>query len=366
MLEDESVFEGTACGDFKETVFETVFNTSMTGYFQIITDKANLSNGIVFTYPIIGNQGVDIKKEKSVKPAVRAIIVRELCDFPTNPEKQMSFEDYLIENGIPAIKNTDTRAIVRKIRNSGTMRGILTTEINDKTIEKIKSYNPDNLVEKASTKEIVKIDNNSDLNIGILDLGSSESIVQTLSSDSCNITLYPYDTDASVILNEKHSGIVISDGPGKPEDYEKIFKTIQALAESKLPIIGISMGHLATALSLATDIPFVIIRKRQYGLEGEKEISQKTGYGSSKLYINDLKEGEKILLIDDVVSTGGTLISTLSALKELNIDIKAAVAVIEKGEGKKLVEKETGIPIFSVVKLDVIDGKVVIEKTIED
>ena len=128
-----------------------------------------------------------------------------------------------------------------------------------------------------------------------------------------------------------------------------------------------AMGiHLATALSLATDIPFVIIRKRQYGLEGEKEISQKTGYGSSKLYINDLKEGEKILLIDDVVSTGGTLISTLNALKELNIDIKAAVAVIEKGEGKKLVEKETGIPIFSVVKLDVIDGKVVIEKTIED
>ena len=128
-----------------------------------------------------------------------------------------------------------------------------------------------------------------------------------------------------------------------------------------------AMGiHLATALSLATDIPFVIIRKRQYGLEGEKEISQKTGYGSSKLYINDLKEGEKILLIADVVSTGGTLISTLNALKELNIDIKAAVAVIEKGEGKKLVEKETGIPIFSVVKLDVIDGKVVIEKTIED
>lgn len=281
MLEDESVFEGTACGDFKETVFETVFNTSMTGYFQIITDKANLSNGIVFTYPIIGNQGVDIKKEKSVKPAVRAIIVRELCDFPTNPEKQMSFEDYLIENGIPAIKNTDTRAIVRKIRNSGTMRGILTTEINDKTIEKIKSYNPDNLVEKASTKEIVRIDNNSDLNIGILDLGSSESIVQTLSSDGCNITLYPYDTDASVILNENHSGIVISDGPGKPEDYEKIFKTIQALAESKLPIIGISMGHLATALCFGATC-----KKMKYGHRGAnfpvKNLSNERTYISSQ------------------------------------------------------------------------------------
>ena len=151
---------------------------------------------------------------------------------------------------------------------------------------------------------------------------------------------------------------------------ENLTKTMKKLVGISVidKIVAIeAMGiHLATALSLATDIPFVIIRKRQYGLEGEKEISQKTGYGSSKLYINDLKEGEKILLIDDVVSTGGTLISTLNALKELNIDIKAAVAVIEKGEGKKLVEKETGIPIFSVVKLDVIDGKVVIEKTIED
>ena len=128
-----------------------------------------------------------------------------------------------------------------------------------------------------------------------------------------------------------------------------------------------AMGiHLATTLSLATDIPFVIIRKRQYGLEDEIEIHQKTGYGSSNLYINDLNAGEKILLIDDVVSTGGTLISTLNALKELDIDIKAAVVVIEKGEGKKIVEKETNIPIFSVVKLNVVDGKVVIEKTIED
>lgn len=281
MLEDESVFEGTACGDFKETVFETVFNTSMTGYFQIISDKANLSNGIVFTYPIIGNQGVDIKKEKSVKPTVRAIIVREICDFPTNPEKQMSFEDYLIENGIPAIKNTDTRAIVRKLRDSGTMRGILTTEINDKTIEKIKNYNPKNLVEEASIKEIVKIDNNADLDIGVLDLGSSESIVQTLSSSGCNITLYPYDTNADVILKANHSGFVISDGPGKPEDYEKIFDTTKALAESNLPIIGISMGHLVAASCFGA-----ICEKTKYGHRGAnfpvKNISNERTYISSQ------------------------------------------------------------------------------------
>ena len=128
-----------------------------------------------------------------------------------------------------------------------------------------------------------------------------------------------------------------------------------------------AMGiHLATALSLATDIPFVVIRKRQYGLEGESEVYQKTGYGSSNLYVNDLHEGEKILLIDDVVSTGGTLIALIKTLQDLGIEIKSAVAVIEKGEGKEIVEKETGLEILSIIKLDVIDGKVVIEKTIED
>ncbi len=128
-----------------------------------------------------------------------------------------------------------------------------------------------------------------------------------------------------------------------------------------------AMGiHLATALSLATGLPFVIIRKRQYGLEGEKEIHQKTGYGSSNLYVNDLNAGEKVVLIDDVVSTGGTLISTLKTLQDMDIDVKTAIAVIEKGKGKEIVESEVDIPIFSVVKLDVIDGKVVIESTVED
>ncbi|MDO5831627.1 hypoxanthine/guanine phosphoribosyltransferase [Methanobrevibacter sp.] len=128
-----------------------------------------------------------------------------------------------------------------------------------------------------------------------------------------------------------------------------------------------AMGiHLATALSLATDIPFVVIRKREYGLEGEQQVYQKTGYGSSNLFINDLHPGEKILIIDDVVSTGGTYIALLNTLKDMGVIIKSAVAVIEKGDGKKAVEEETGIDLISIVTLDVIDGKVVIQRTIED
>ena len=128
-----------------------------------------------------------------------------------------------------------------------------------------------------------------------------------------------------------------------------------------------AMGiHLATALSLATDIPFVVIRKRQYGLPGEKEVYQKTGYGSSNLYVNDLHEGERILLIDDVVSTGGTLIALINTLRDMKLDLKSVVAIIDKGDGKKIVKEETGVDVISIVKLDVVDGKVVIESTVED
>lgn len=128
-----------------------------------------------------------------------------------------------------------------------------------------------------------------------------------------------------------------------------------------------AMGiHLATALSLATDIPFVVIRKRRYGLPGEKEVYQKTGYGSSNLYVNDLHPGERILLIDDVVSTGGTLVALIKTLEDMRLDLKSVVAIIDKGQGKEIVKKETGIDVLSIVKLDVTDGKVVIESTIED
>ncbi|MDL2246225.1 purine phosphoribosyltransferase family protein [Methanobrevibacter sp. OttesenSCG-928-K11] len=163
----------------------------------------------------------------------------------------------------------------------------------------------------------------------------------------------------------------ISDGV--PAMEPKILNELTEVLEEKInsdvdKIVAIeAMGiHLATALSLKLNIPFVVIRKRQYGLEGEKIIHQQTGYGESDLYINDLKKGEKIILIDDVVSTGGTLISSLNALKEMEVDIVSAIAVIEKGDGKNIVEKETGVPILTIVKIDVVDGKVVIESTIED
>ncbi len=123
-----------------------------------------------------------------------------------------------------------------------------------------------------------------------------------------------------------------------------------------------AMGiHLATAISLRTDIPFVVVRKRSYGLKGEVAVHQTTGYSEGELYINGLKKGDRVFLVDDVVSTGGTMAAVIKALKRSGVDIVDVMAIIEKGDGRKFVEKETGIKVHTLVRANVINGKVVIE-----
>ncbi|MGL4670107.1 MAG: hypoxanthine/guanine phosphoribosyltransferase [Methanobacteriaceae archaeon] len=151
------------------------------------------------------------------------------------------------------------------------------------------------------------------------------------------------------ILREIVDVIIVQIGTG---DINKIDKIVCVEA------MGI---HLATALSLATDIPFVVIRKREYGLDGEKPIFQQTGYSKGELYINYINSGDNIIFIDDVVSTGGTMIATLNALSDIGANIIKTIAIVEKGEGKKIVEDETGFSVLTLAKLDIIDGKIIVD-----
>jgi adenine phosphoribosyltransferase len=124
-----------------------------------------------------------------------------------------------------------------------------------------------------------------------------------------------------------------------------------------------AMGiHLATAVSILTNIPFVVVRKRSYGLEGEVAVHQTTGYSEGELYINGLEEGDRVFLVDDVVSTGGTMIAVIKALKRIGTEIVDVMAIIEKGDGKEIVEKETGIKVNTLIRANVVQGKVLIEE----
>jgi len=175
--------------------------------------------------------------------------------------------------------------------------------------------------------------------------------------------------NAPVIKKGDYDYFVHGISDGVPALNPSVLKEISEVLASKIDfdnvekIVGIeAMGiHIATALSLETGIPFVVIRKREYGLPGEHEIFKKTGYASSKLYINDLNEGDNIVLVDDVVSTGGTLTSVINELKDIGVNLVKTAVVVEKGEGRAIVEENTGEELLTLVKLDVVDGKVVIE-----
>ena len=128
-----------------------------------------------------------------------------------------------------------------------------------------------------------------------------------------------------------------------------------------------AMGiHIATALSIKTRIPFVVVRKRVYGLDGEVPVHQMTGYSQGELYINGLHKGDRIILIDDVVSTGGTMIAVLNALKQMDVEIVDVMVVIEKGNGKDIVKRETGFTVKSLVKVNILEGRVVIEGSVSE
>jgi adenine phosphoribosyltransferase len=155
----------------------------------------------------------------------------------------------------------------------------------------------------------------------------------------------------------------------EPELLEEVAEGVSKFANldvDKIVCVEAMGIHIATAISLKTGIPFVVVRKRFYGLEGEIAVHQATGYSQGELYINGVKKADRVLVVDDVVSTGGTMVAVLNALKALKVDVVDLIAIIEKGEGKETVEKETGLKVKTLVKLNIKDGKVIIEGTIDE
>lgn len=246
MLQDGSVFTGTAAGKFKETVCEVVFNTSMTGYVEMLSDPSNKGLGIVMTYPLIGNYGVCHEDMENDKLFPAALLVHELCGKPSNFRSEMTLNGFLTKYEIPCIKGLDTREIVMHIRENGAMKGIITDDISDKDalLEKIKAYKCDYTMQQDDAKVI----STEGAKLAFLDLGAKNSMVDAFAQHGFAVTRFPASTTAEEILAGGFEGIVISNGAENEEVYTKLDE-IKKLCESGLPIFAFGLGHQLTALA---------------------------------------------------------------------------------------------------------------------
>ena len=252
MLEDGSVYEGTAHGEFSETPCEVVFNTSMTGYVEILTDPSYAGQGIVMTYPMIGNYGVSLEDFESDKLQPCAFIVHELCDTPSNFRNTQTIDSLLREHHIPCLSGIDTRAVVKKLRESGTMRGVVTADISDKDrlMGVIQAFKQDKLVESVTLKEKTVLGaENSGAKIALMDFGTKRNIANSLVARGCVVTQYPAWTTAEEIIKSAPDGIMLSNGPGDPADCVGIIKEIKKLYDYGLPTFAICLGHQLMALA---------------------------------------------------------------------------------------------------------------------
>lgn len=253
-LEDGTVFMGKSIGKKGITVGELVFNTSMTGYQEILTDPSYAGQIINMCYPHIGNYGIDYGNSQSDRIQAKGIIVKNCYNNTSHYLSHDSFEDFLIKNDVVGISGVDTRSVTKKIRSHGIMRCVICSE-NESIYEIkniLKSYHYKNLVQQVSIKSIKHIDGNGP-RVAVLDFGAKKNIIRNLIERKCDITVFPYDTPCDKIMDMSPDGILIANGPGDPKDMDDIIPNIKKIVESGVPTFGICLGHQLMCLALGGD-----------------------------------------------------------------------------------------------------------------
>ncbi len=308
ILEDGNVFTGKSIGSTRDMISEIVFNTSMTGYLEVLTDPSYAGQAVVMTYPLIGNYGICYEDMESKKPWVDGYIVREIARRPSNFRSEDSIETFLTEKDIPGIAGIDTRALTKILREKGTMNGMITTKENfvlDDVMKKLKAHRVTKVVEKVTctekknyyAKEYVATDADNarsglkihpyrkgSFKVALLDYGSKENIKDCLLKRGCDVTVYPALTKAEEILAENPDGIMLSNGPGDPKECVEIIEEIKKMYASNVPIFAICLGHQLMALANGGDT-----KKMKYGHRGANHPVKdlKTG----RVYISSQNHG---------------------------------------------------------------------------
>jgi carbamoyl-phosphate synthase small subunit len=256
VLEDGTIFCGKSFGADAEVGGEVVFNTGMTGYQEILTDPSYSGQIITMTYPLIGNYGLNRYDYESAHPFARGFIVREYCDIPSNWRSELSIGEFLKKYNIPGICAIDTRALTKRLRTAGTMKGILTTqEASDRELRESVAALPDlsgqDFVKQATTEQIYTVGTGSK-NVVLIDYGAKGNILQCLVNRGCKVTVVPSDTTSAQVMELDPAGIMLSNGPGDPKDVPYAVACVKELI-GKLPIFGICLGHQIIGLALGGD-----------------------------------------------------------------------------------------------------------------
>ena len=265
ILEDGHVFTGRSIGSTREAVSEIVFNTSMTGYLEVLTDPSYAGQAVVMTYPLIGNYGICYEDMESKRPWPDGYIVRELSRMPSNFRSQGTIQEFLEKNEIPGICGIDTRALTQLLREKGTMNGMITRREDfdlEEILPKLKAYSPTGVVMATTCKEREVLPGDG-YKVALLDLGAKKNIGDSLHKRGCEVTIYPADTKAEDILAANPDGIMLSNGPGDPKECTEIIKEIKKLYDSNVPIFAICLGHQLMALANGLDT-----HKMKYGHRG--------------------------------------------------------------------------------------------------
>ena len=317
-LEDGTIFYGRACGAEGTATGEVCFNTSLEGYFEVMTDPSYAGQIVTMTYPQIGNYGIDETDVQSAfpgddarpasAPAMRGMIVRDMCATPSNWRSAVSVPEYLRAHGIVAIEGVDTRALVRHLRDNGSKMGIISTEIFDvdelaERLAAAPTLVGENLVKTVSCPEehefaAADLPATHDFALAeaaparhkvvAYDCGVKRGILEGLVRAGCDLTVVPWDTPASEVLDMNPDGVFLSNGPGDPAEPVEVIENLRRIFDLGIPTFGICLGHQLSALAAGAKT-----MKLKYGHRGANQ--PVTDFESGRTFITSQNHGYAVV-----------------------------------------------------------------------